>query len=418
MRNHEIIICGGGASGCLCALLLKEAGLDVAIMEAQDRILKKVLVTGNGRCNISNEKLQEGANFSDFYSSLGQGFDPSPLKAHDVTKISAYFEELGLPLTALEEGKLYPRSLQAASVSDLIRLRLKELSVPVYLNSRIRSIHKKGSGFVLTTASDQYGAARVVLSPGGMAMPSTGSDGSFYKILRELGHKIQPPLPALVQLKTDFPQARALSGVKVEGRLSLLQNDQPLVRYEGEIHFADYGLSGIPSLQISRFASPLLARGEKPTVLVSLFPKLSQEAVLDLLLKQKNNFPNREIQMLFNGLVNKKIIPVVLRTAGVDKMNRPARDISLDIFKKVANLLTAWPMTITGTQGFAQAQSTLGGVDLKEVDGQTLESNLAKNLYLTGEVLDVCGACGGFNLQWSWASAFAVADAIKSRQGV
>lgn len=412
MKKFQVMIAGGGAAGCIAALRLKEAGIEAAILEAGDRLLKKLLVTGNGRCNITNQKLVAPPDVTPFYTCRDPSFAFDPLYEQDASKSIAFFGELGLPLTTLEEGKMYPKSLQASSVSDLIRLRLEELEVPVFLNHRIKSIHRNKTGFDIHTASDHFTADYVVVAAGGSAMPAMGSDGSFYKIAKSLGHSLIKPLPALVQLKTDFPQLRALAGVKAEARLTLYDGERILQEETGELLFTDYGVSGPPILQISRFASPLLDDRKIPVLAIDLFPESTQSEVLDLILRQKNRFPDREAQLLLNGIVHKKLIPVLLRQSGLDKMTRPAGEVDRSVYEALSRMLTDWRMPITGTNGFANSQSTLGGIDLREVDHHTMASKRVAHLYFAGEILDVCGACGGYNLQWAWSSAFAAAEAI------
>lgn len=417
MKKYQVIVAGGGASGCIAALKLKEAGIDTAILEGSDRLMKKLLVTGNGRCNITNENLISPKDVSSYFSCQDPAFGFEPLLQFDAASAVDFFSALGLPLVTLDEGKMYPRSLQASSVLDLIRLRLDELSVPVMLNARVRSILVKKDRFVIATKEESAEADFVIVAAGGQAMPATGSDGSFYKIAKDLGHNIIAPQPALVQLKTDFPQLRALSGVKADARLSLWSEGKMIAREEGELLFTDYGISGPPVLQLSRFASPLLARKTQPTVRISLFGDLSQPQVLELILRQRDRFPQREAQYLLNGIVHKKLIPVLLRQSGLDKMNRPAAEVPPEVYEALSRMLTLWEMTVTDTNGFGSSQSTLGGVDLKDVDHCTLESKKVPRLYFTGEILDVCGACGGFNLQWAWSSAFAAAADIISKKG-
>lgn len=412
MKKYQVLIVGGGAAGCIAALKLKEAGLDTAIIEGGDRLLKKLLVTGNGRCNITNRALIGTSDVSPFYSCDDPTFRFDPLVNHGAESAIAFFSELGLPLTTLEDGKMYPKSLQASSVSDLIRLRLEELAVSVYFNHRVKFITLRKDGFSLTTQAAVFEADRVLVATGGQAMPATGSDGSIYRLIRELGHTIIKPLPALVQLMTDFSQLRALAGVKAEARLSLWQGDRPIAEETGELLFADYGVSGPPILQLSRFASPRLDQA-KPVILhIDLFPEMERTEVLAMILHQRDRFPTREVQFLLNGIVHKKLIPVLLRQSGQDKMNRPAADVDPAVYERLAVLLTDWTMPVTGTRGFAASQSTLGGLDLREVDHQTMVSRKVPHLYFAGEVLDVCGACGGYNLQWAWSSALAASEAI------
>ncbi|PKK39839.1 NAD(FAD)-utilizing dehydrogenase [Clostridiaceae bacterium JG1575] len=409
MRTHEVLVVGGGAAGCYAALLLKEAGCDVAIMEAQDRILKKILVTGNGRCNISNHSLLDPKDLSAYYSCQDPLFEWDPLQRHTAMDASAYFQRLGLPLVELEDGKLYPKSLQASAVSDLLRLRLKELDVPIYLNCRVESLTPQKDFWVLTTRYDAYKAKRVLAAPGGMAMPVTGSDGSCFKILKQLGHTVMPPLPALVQLKTDHPARRSISGVKKDAQVCLWSGDTLLHEEQGEVLFTDYGLSGPPILQLSRWISLRLAEEGPQKITLNLFPESSKEELLQLLTLLTQRFSERPALELFTGLLHKKLLPPLLREAGLEKMNQPVPREFAPLF---ADLLMAWPMTVTDTLGFGQAQATLGGIALNEVAHQTLESKRCAGLYFAGEVLDVCGACGGYNLQWAWSSAYAAAQAI------
>lgn len=416
MEQAQVIIVGGGAAGCLAAIRLGEAGIACTLLEGGDRLLKKLLVTGNGRCNITNEKLIGTKDVSPWYSCHDPSFRFDPLLAHGAADSISLFRQLGLPLTTLEEGKMYPKSLQASAVSDLLRLRLDELAVPVRLNQRVRGISRDNGRFTLRTQTESFTADTILITSGGQAMPATGSDGAMFRILRELGHSIIKPLPALVQLMTDFGQLRALAGVKADARIRLEWDGVTLAVETGELLFTDYGVSGPPILQLSRFASPLLDQGKLPRLHIDLFPEQTPEQVLDLIRQQQARFPHREAHYLLNGIVHKKLIPVLLRHCGLDKMNRPAGEVEAGIWEAAAGMLTDWTMTITGTRGFANSQSTLGGVDLREVDHQTMASVKLPGLYFAGEVLDVCGACGGYNLQWAWSSALTAAQAIIDRK--
>lgn len=412
MKNFKVIIVGGGAAGCIAALKLKEAGIQTAIIEAGDRLLKKLLVTGNGRCNITNNKLIHPKDVSPYFTSHDPGFAFNPLYEQDASVAISFFGDLGLPLTTLDEGKMYPKSLQASSVSDLIRLRLEELAVPVFFKTRIKSIAANNGHFTLLTPAESFTADYLLVAVGGQAMPVTGSDGSFHKIIKNFGHTIIKQLPALVQLKTDFSQLRALAGVKSNAHLKLYAGEAVIYEETGELLFTDYGVSGPPILQLSRFASMLLNDHREPVLTINLFPEFAPGEVLELILRQRNRFPERETQLLLNGILHKKLIPVLLRQSGLDKMTRPAGEVDPIIYENLSRLLTNWRMKITDTNGFANSQSTLGGVDLGEVNHHTLTSTKVPHLYFAGEILDVCGACGGFNLQWAWSSAFAATQAI------
>lgn len=409
MERHDIIIAGGGASGVFLALLLADYGKDVMIIEAKDRILKKLLTTGNGRCNLTNEKVME--NYRSMYSCSDENYDFSPLKDFDLSDTLSYFSSLGLNVTTLDEHKMYPLSLQSSSVVDILRLSLAEKNIPLKLNEKVNAIDKKGKTFNLTTNLMQYECETLIICTGGMAAPGTGSDGSMYKLLRSLGHRIITPMPSLVQMKLYHPSLRALSGVKVTGRGTLLLSGEETRQEYGELLFTDYGISGPPVLQLSRFLHPHLEEGKELTISLDLFPDKSLSEVTDMILNHAALFSYRSAIDAFKSLLPSKLIPVLLKESGIDRPSGILGEIDHRHLIRLSALLKAWTFNVSGTQGFNMAQGTFGGVDLKEVK-RSLESKKVPGLYLTGEVLDVLGACGGFNLQWAWSTAGTVMKAL------
>lgn len=409
METHDIIIIGGGASGVFLSLLLKDYGKDVALLEGKDRILKKLLTTGNGRCNITNAKVME--EIPSVYTTSTLDYDFAPLKTFPLEETLSYFMSLGLHFTTLEDHKMYPLSLQAASVVDLLRLAIEDKGVPLHLNEKVKTIQKKGGFFHLATGDKTYSCKYLIISTGGMAAPSTGSDGSLFKILKSLGHEIIPPRPALVQMNLDAPFLKALSGVKIEGKASLYQGNTLLKEESGELLFTDYGISGPPILQLSRFLHPHLHEGALLTLKLSFFNELEEEDLKELLLNQAALFPHRSAMDACRSILPKKLIPVLLREAGMAKPSALLFEEDPKHLVQLASLLKGWSFTVTGTQGFALAQGTYGGVAMNEVK-PTLESTKVSHLYFTGEVLDVLGACGGYNLQWAWSTAGTVFKAL------
>ena len=409
MEKHEIIIVGGGASGVFLSLLLADYGKDVLLLEAKDRILKKLLTTGNGRCNITNEAVME--NISDMYTSENSSYDFSPLKEYNLQDTLDYFSSLGLSFTTLEDHKMYPLSLQSSSVVDLLRLSLEEKGVSLKLNEKVTDVKKKGKTFLITTNIEQYECDKLIVSSGGMAAPGTGSDGSMYKILRGLGHRVITPMPSLVQMKLNHPSLRGLSGVKINGAATLLQGETVLRREEGELLFTDYGISGPPVLQLSRFLHPHLEEGKELLLKLDFFPEKNADEVKEMILNQAASFSYRSAMDVFKSLLPNKLIPILLRESGLERPSSLIEEVDPVHFIKLAQLLKEWTFHVTGTQGFNMAQGTYGGVDTKEVKS-TLESKKVPDLYLTGEVLDVLGACGGFNLQWAWSTAGTVMKAL------
>lgn len=409
MEKHDIIIIGGGASGIYLSLLLADYGKDVLVIEAKDRILKKLLTTGNGRCNITNESVM--GSIREMYSSSNESYDFSPLLEYGLEETLSYFTTLGLSFTTLEDHKMYPLSLQSSSVVDILRLSLDEKGVNLKLSEKVTDVRKMKNGFVIQTSQSQYACSRLIISSGGMAAPGTGSDGSMYRILRNLGHSIIPPQPSLVQMKLAYPSLKALSGVKINGDATLVLEDQILRKESGELLFTDYGISGPPVLQLSRFLHPHLTQGQKLRLLIDFFPEKSQQEIKDMILDHVALFSYRSAMDAFKSLLPAKIIPVLLRDAGVERPSSMISEIDPMHFIRLSQLLKQWSFEITGTQGFNMAQGTYGGVDTKEMK-PTLESRLVPGLYLTGEVLDVLGACGGYNLQWAWSTAGTVMKAL------
>lgn len=412
--KHEILIVGGGASGVLSALMLKDRGYDVAILEAKDRILKKLLATGNGRCNITNAGVM--GKIADCYTTTTPGYDFAPLHRFPLEATMAVFQGLGLHLTTLDQQKMYPLSLQASSVVDILRMALDERGIPVYLNAKVLALHP-GAPHRVTTADATYQADRVILSTGGAAMPASGSDGSFLPLLKGLGYPIVPPAPALVQLHLESRHLRGLAGVKFEGHATLLLEGQPLRREEGEILFTDYGISGPPILQLSRFVHPHLAEGRALSLKLDLFPEHTTEDLENLIWSQVGLFPQRSAMDALRSLLHGKLLPMVLKSAGLDRPSTLVQDVPGGLWKNLATLLKAWQFPVVGTQPFKMAQGTFGGVALTATD-ENLQSRLHPGIYFTGEVLDVLGACGGYNLQWAWSTAGTVVLGIQQENRV
>jgi predicted Rossmann fold flavoprotein len=403
--KHEIIIVGGGAAGIMTAILLKDMGIDTAILEGNDRIGKKILVTGNGRCNITNKYAEESR-----YHSQNPEFFKHSLNTFKSSDTISFFSSIGLPLVTLEEGKMYPMSLQASSVLDIMRLALVDRNIPVYLNSKVKAIKQSKKGFKLEIASgDICECNKVILTCGGKSLASTGSDGSGYNLAKSFGHNIINTIPGIVQLKLDYKNLRALSGVKFNGIAELFINGEITRREFGEILFTDYGISGPPILQLSRTASYALSKGKKTVLNVNILYTMGEEALENFFETHFALFNHRSVHDCFIGIVNKKLIPILLKEAGVTDIHKACSDLDYREKKSLYKLLNSWEFNIIDTNGFTNAQVTAGGVDTTEVDSETMESKLVPNLYFAGEILDVDGDCGGFNLQWAWNSAFSAA---------
>ena len=308
--HHDLIIVGGGASGLIAAITAKDFGIDVAIVEGTDRIGKKILTTGNGRCNISNNCITPP--FINYHSS-NPNFPFTALDKLSLEDTKNFFLSLGLPIIALPTGKLYPQSLQASSVVDILKMAIEDRNIPLYTNCKIKDIHK-GKNFKLSTTNEEYKlftANKVVLACGGKTAPKTGSDGSGYNLAKSFGHSITPLLPGIVQLKLDYPSLKALSGVKFDGYATLLVDNEIVKKDFGEILFTDYGISGPPILQISALASQSIFNKKKTEVVVDLLPNYSKEDLEDFLECHFVLLSHRPIINALIGVIHKKLIPIL-----------------------------------------------------------------------------------------------------------
>ncbi|WP_010241059.1 NAD(P)/FAD-dependent oxidoreductase [Clostridium arbusti] len=401
--KHDIIIVGGGASGVMAAITAKDLGKDVAILEGNDRICKKLLTTGNGRCNITNKCIDYSR-----YHSRNEGFFNFSLDNFNFKDCEVFFNSIGLPLITLEDGKMYPMSLQASSVLDTIRLAVEERNIPIYLNSKVKDIKLKNKEFNIFTLSEDevFKCNKIILATGGKAAPKTGSDGIGYSISKSFGHKIVKPTPALVQLKLNYKNLRALSGVKFNGYADILVNEEVIRREFGEILFTDYGISGPPILQISRIAAEALERGKKVDIRIDMMYQYKMDKLVDFLENHWGMFSYRSILNSFIGVINKKIIPIILKEAKISDIHQCCFELGWKEKENIYKLLKEWTFQVTDTNSFSNAQVTAGGVDTKYIEDKTMKSKIMDGLYFCGELLDVDGDCGGFNLQWAWSSGY------------
>ncbi len=398
---YDIAVIGGGASGIVAAITAKRENnkLNVAIIDAMPRIGKKILATGNGRCNLSNTNAKE-------HNYRNKDF---AINIIDVQKTIEFFNSIGLFTVTDEEGRIYPMSNTAASVVDVLRFECERLGVTVITDERISSIKKDRDYFVI---GGRYRAKKVIIACGGKASPSQGSDGSGFDILRSFGHTIISPLPALVQLTSDNKIVRSFKGIRVKGSLRLFKDNEQIGLTQGEILFTEYGLSGIASMDAQRILCEHLAK-EKCSVLIDLVPHFEKEEILNRIKDIIRLNPNLKSENLLSGFLPKKIGQGLIKCAYV-KDSTPISEISEENLDKICELCKNFRVYLSGYKGFENAQVTRGGADVNEFDKNTLESVKVQGLYCIGEALDVDGGCGGFNLQWAWSSGMiAGKDAAK-----
>ena len=398
--KHSLIIIGGGAAGLTSALIAKDMEINVAIIEGTDRIGKKILTTGNGRCNISNSNID-----SSRYHSENQHFAKHILDSFTIDDTKDFFSNLGIPLVTIDGGKMFPMSMQASSVLDIFRFSIEEKNIPLYINTKVKKIIKEKNGFKIYSSNNStYECEKLIIATGGKSAPKTGSDGSGYALAKQLGHSVIPQVPSLVQLKLNYSRLKALSGVKFDGYAQIFINDECIQKEFGEILFTDYGISGPPILSLSRIASYGLSKNNKVSLSIDMLPTINFDDLKKFLNNHWLLFKSRSLIDSFVGIINKKIIPIILKQAKIDDIHKPCCNLQIEEKNTIYSLLKQWKFEVSGTNSFANAQVTAGGINTKEINAKTLESNITKNLFFAGEILDVDGDCGGFNLQWAWSS--------------
>lgn len=396
----DALIIGGGAAGLALAVMLKtdRPDLTVTVLERADRVGKKLATTGNGRCNITNTDLNPERYHGDC------DFAADVLSQFGFDRQKEFFESLGVLFCTEDGGKVYPRSLQATSVVDALRFKADELGVVTMLNTVVQEVKREAQGFTVVCADKTLKAKTVVVAVGGQAGGKLGSvDG--YSILKSMGHKIEKVFPSVVQLKTVTDVVRQLKGIKVDA-LVTARSDLGYRTEFGEVLFCDYGLSGPAILQVSR-----LAEGGNMTVSLDLVPDMSEDDVKQEILRRCEAFSNRNAGDMLTGFLHRRLGQVVLKCSGVD-LNSSCGDTPEKTILRIAKMLKAFSFKVLGTMGFENAQVTAGGAQCAQFF-PTCMSKKAKGLFAVGEVLNVDGDCGGFNLAFAWSSAFAAANGIK-----
>lgn len=395
MSNLAII--GGGAAGMAAAIeaVYTNPDITVNIYERMDRVGKKLLATGNGRCNFSNLN----ADVSNYYGKA-PNFVINAFKEYSVNDTLNFFNSIGVFPKEEENGKLYPFSGQASAVLDALRNELERLKISIS-HADIKAVAKTKRGFKLTGAEGEcFFCDRLIVAAGGCASPSLGSNGSGFKLLEGLGHHITRLAPALVQLKTPTDEVKSLQGIKIEGMLTIMSEDEILASDSGEILFTDYGISGPPVFQLSTYA----ARYQNLTASIDFMSEYPLKNVYDILENRRDTLSHLTMESYFTGLLNKRLGNIISRRAGIEKLSFPVNRLSKEQLWKMASLIKDLRLDIIGTKGFANAQVTAGGVLTSEFSPYTMESKICKGLYCAGEVYDIFGDCGGYNLQWAWSS--------------
>ena len=476
-RKRTVAVIGGGAAGMMAAIEAARAGAIVTLIEKNPQLGKKLATTGNGRCNYTN--LDMGDRIGGKFRGFHPDFAAPALDALPPEAVLDWFRAIGVE-PRFRGSYVYPNSDQASAVVDALREEIHRLSVKVHYNAEVKSVQrvdadaevsavkvpmpgktasaeeaaasqirqKRDAGYFLIQCADAVVKAdRVILAAGSKAAPKTGSNGDGYFIARKLGHTIVPYVPALCGIRCAGDAFRALAGIRTEAALELSIDGRCVDREAGELQLVDYGISGIPVFQLSRYAAYALQEGKKAAVYINFLPGFTGAAVRDseqlssaadtstieasgaknaqyartevpgsaaeapkdlavqLYRQRQERLAGRKMESFFTGLLHQKLGQLLLRMANV-RPELPVAELSEKQLRSLASLSVRFKVECVEMNGFQQAQVVAGGVDTTEVDPDTMASRLVPGLYFAGEVLDIDGICGGYNLQWAWASGF------------
>lgn len=386
-----IAVVGGGAAGLTAAIFAKRENpdIEVDILERSDRVGKKILATGNGRCNLSNENLAPA-----FYHGGDISFAVRALERFGLGDTLGFFESVGVPCR-FEAGRIYPMSNHAAGVLDALRFECEKRGVRVRCGVPVQSIKKSAEGFLVNGA----GYGRVIVACGGKSAPAPGADGSGYRLMTGLGHALSPVFPALVQVKTAGGFANSLRGIKAHAEVSVFVSGKFVRKERGEVLFTACGLSGIPILSLSRDA-------QKPDTVLSVdfLPDFGADDAKALIQKRLETVGCRRLEDFLTGLFHKRVGQALFKAAGILPLSRAASSLSGAELKRLACAIKTLPLKAAGTNSWQDAQTTAGGIATRDFSPETMESQKAPGLFCAGEMLDIDGDCGGYNLQWAWTS--------------
>lgn len=408
--EFDIGIIGGGASGIFSSIVAKdESDLSVAVFESEDRILKKVLKTGNGKCNLTNKNLCL-SNFHGNPLILKSVFSKCPQSL-----TLNIFKNLGIRVVFDENGKCFPASYQASSIVDGLRFGASKRGVKIYAETEIVKIEKKDEKFLLR-ADNRYNflCSKVIFSTGGLAGLKKKEE-NFFRVLKDLNVNIIKPFPTLVQLRlVETDPFKSMEGCKWECGVILNVDGKNTLVENGEILFTNYGISGNAILNISREAVKNLNENKKVKILIDLLPEMTDVEIKDELTFRIKRFGDYDLEFLFNGWINKRIGVIFLKSLGFN-MNDKINVLTEKDVEKIINNIHSFTFTVANHNGFLNAQVMAGGVSVDDVDFETLQHKRIKGLYFAGEILDIDGKSGGYNLQWAWSSGYVSAFyAVKS----
>lgn len=403
-KHFDLLVVGAGASGMMAAITAARENKKVCIIEKLDKAGKKLLATGNGKCNFTNEVMNTDCFGGD------KDFIQSILERFSVQDCLDFFHSIGI-YSKNKNGYYYPNSEQAASVVNALIFELNRLDVVISYETTISAIDSSDTQVSLNTNKGKFIGRKLIIATGLLAAPKLGSNGDLFDTIKKLGHRFEPVLPALCGFYCKGINFKKTSGVRAHGTVTAWINGASVAEDTGEIQFTDYGLSGIPVFQISRYLSKGLYEKSNVQIALNLLPEFDKKQLLDELTYRKSLFASQTVDSLLNGLLNQKLSDMILQKVHIDSSVFVSSISEIELVE-IAYYIQNLRVTVQKYRDFEFAQVCTGGIPVSDIDKNSLESKFAKNIYFTGEILDVDGICGGYNLHFAWATGYVAGKAI------
>lgn len=401
-NNYDAVIIGGGASGLMCAIAAKQKNknISVAIIEKNDRVGKKLLSTGNGRCNLTHSDVTAEKYCGSFKNQSNIVFEK-----YNTKRLLDIFKNLGLLTFCDNDGRYYPLCKQASAVLDVLRFACYKLNVEFFCGENIRSIRKSGSNFSIKTDENEFVSKKLVIANGSKAAPKLGGNSSSADYLKNFGHSFVPFSPALCPVKVKSDVIKSLKGIRATAKAVLFDKNGKIVKEEiGEVQFNDNSLSGICIFNLSLYTK------KDFSISLDLLPDISDRELKSLIYNNKKLFSDLTIDNLLTGILQKRLGQAVLKEGKVSDFLRKCCTLSGVEIENIVKTIKDMRFPVIENYGFEQAQCALGGVSGREIDETTMQSKIVKNLYICGEAIDICGECGGYNLHFAFASGLTAGE--------
>lgn len=399
----DVLVIGCGASGIVCAINAKRNNNRVVVLEKNSKPLKKLLMTGNGKCNYFNEIYSTKNYYSEDIDIVNK-----IISNQNINEAKKFFDDLGI-IPTINNGYYYPFSKQAITIKNALINKALKMDIEIMYDREVIDVIKKEDTFIVKCNNEIFKAKKVVISMGSKAYPKTGSDGLGYEILKKLGHTIIEPMPALVQLTSDFKYLKEWNGVRSEVIIELFENDKFIMKEEGEIQLTNYGVSGICIFNLSNYLTRRI-KDNKEVIKINFVPFI-ETLITPWMDNYSKKNKDKNITELLEGFLNYKLVNIILKVSNIDKSTF-YNELSNEEKLRLCKNLRSFPINIIGTKSYDNSQICNGGVKLTEIDISTMESKLVKGLYITGELLDINGNCGGYNLTTCWISGIKAGRAL------